>query len=250
VAEMKCVLIVQARMTSSRLPGKVLADVAGRPMLQQQLARLACCRLVDEIVVATTRNASDDPVAALAEAREVSSYRGDEDDVLLRMLGAAEQARADVVVRITGDCPLIDPGVVDRVIAALLEHTATCDYASNVVERTFPRGLDAEAFFMDTLRRCDRMATTKRQREHVTLLPRVDRKELFVSRHVTDPVDRSNLRWTVDTEKDLEMVRAIYEGMGLGDRVAGYQEILEFLDAHPELLLYDGVEKTWDPNPR
>jgi spore coat polysaccharide biosynthesis protein SpsF len=241
------VIIVQARTTSTRLPGKVLMDLVGRPMLAQQLRRLSHCRCADEIVVATTTNAADDPVTSLAREQGASVFRGSEDDVLGRFVGAARQAEADMVIRTTGDCPLIDPEVVDRVGEELTSHSDACDYASNVVRRTYPRGLDAEALFMDVLLRCDRLATTPSQREHVTLLPVVDRKELFLIRHVTAPRDHSALRWTVDTKEDLEFVRAVYAGMDLGARVAGHREIIDWLEGHPELDSREKPGRTWDP---
>ena len=161
---MKRVMIVQARATSSRLPGKVLLDLGGRPMLVQQLVRLRQCRNVDEIVVATTTETNDEPVVMLAREAGVHVFRGSSDDVLSRFVGAAQEARADVVVRVTADCPLIDPEVCDRVIAELVEHRSECDYASNVIRRTFPRGLDVEAMFFDVLLRMDRLRARRRRR--------------------------------------------------------------------------------------
>src|SRR5437016_4690285 len=128
---MRTAIIVQARMTSSRLPGKVLMPVAGRPMLEQQLRRLRRCRRAHEIVIATTINSADDPIAEVAWRQGVCLFRGSEYDVLGRYVKAARKACADVVVRVTADCPLIDPAVVDRVIGELLDRTGRCDYAAN-----------------------------------------------------------------------------------------------------------------------
>lgn len=150
---MKRVVIVQARMASTRLPGKVLTELGDRPMLAQQLRRLRRCQLADELVLATTRNAADDPIVAVAKAEDVRWYRGSEHDVLSRHVEAAREARADVVVRITADCPLIDPGVTDRVIRTLLDGAGSCDYAANVIEPTYPQGLDTEVMFQGTLER-------------------------------------------------------------------------------------------------
>ena len=244
---MRRVIIVQARMTAIRLPGKVLMDVAGQPMLAQQLRRLKLCTLVDDIVVATTTNVADNPVAVLAHREQVGCFRGSEQDVLARYLGAAREARADIVIRVTADCPLIDPQVTDCVIRELTDHAMECDYASNVLRRTYPRGLDVEAFFWDTLLRIDRLARSAAAREHVTILPRSEHPELFLCRSVEDNQNNADLRWTVDTAADLEYVRQLYVALNLSTRTASYPEILSYVRNHIELLRTDEVE-TWDPS--
>lgn len=235
---MRTVIIVQARMTSTRLPGKVLADLAGRPMLGQELARLKRCRRAEEIVVATTTNATDDPVVALAEREGVRWFRGDEHDVLSRYLGAARAARAEVVVRVTADCPLIEPTLVDEVVAALTGDGPArepADYASNIQRRTFPRGLDTEALYMDVLERVGRLGRTREAREHVTFFIHREHPELFLLRSVTGIEDHSDLRWTVDEPADLELVRRIYEIGGLGEREVAFGELVSLVRSHPEL---------------
>ena len=234
---MKRVVIIQARMTSTRLPGKVLIDLAGRPMLAQQVARLRRCRAVDELCLATTINAGDDPVAALGAAEGVTVHRGDEHDVLSRYLGAAEQCRADVVVRITADCPLLDPAILDGVVATLL--AGPCDYASNTLTRTYPRGLDVEAFHVDVLRRMARLATSPPAREHVTWFLHRERPELFVHRELTDGTDNSDLRWTVDTADDLALVRRIYEEAGMPARFVAYPELVGLVRRSKELSAWN-----------
>jgi len=223
-------------MTSSRLPGKVLTPVGGRPMLAQQLRRLGRCQRADEIVVATTTNATDDPVVALVEAEGLRWFRGSEADVLARYVGAAREAGAEIVVRITADCPLIDPAETDRVIAALEEHAAECDYAANVVRRTLPFGLDSEALFRDTLERVDRLGRSAPAREHVTHFILREHPELFLVQSVEGEEDHSSLRWTVDTADDLTLVQRLYEDLGLGERSLGYRDIVDHVTAHPELL--------------
>ena len=225
---MRRVVIVQARMTSTRLPGKVLADVAGKPMLERQLDRLARCRHADEIALATTTNADDDPLVALADRLGYGVHRGSEHDVLSRYADAAAKFRADVVVRVTSDCPLIDPELTDAVIEALGRDV---DYASNVLERHLPRGLDTEALWRDTLQRADRMATSKPAREHVTWHIHTEHPERFVLRSVRAPFDAADQRWTVDTPEDLELVRRVYDA--LGD--AGTAEVLAWLRAHRDV---------------
>lgn len=228
---MRRVIIVQARMGSTRLPGKVLADLCGRPMLAQQLRRLQTCRNVDEIVIATTTNDGDDPVVALAKAVGVRWFRGDERDVLDRYIGAAADARADVVARITADCPLIDPMVTDRVVAEAA--AGNVDYASNVLRRTYPKGLDAEAMPVDVLVRLGRLARSDAAREHVTWYIRQERPDLFVQSSIEDRHDHSALRWDVDTPEDLARIRQMYEALRLGDRVLGFEAILQHSDPAP-----------------
>jgi len=234
-------------MTSTRLPGKVLKDVAGRPMLAQQIRRLKQCACLDDIVIASTENAADDPIVQAAAAESVGCFRGSEQDVLSRVVGAAEMARADVVVRLTADCPLIDAGVVDKVVRVLMDSASECDYASNIFERTYPRGLDAEAMFVDTLKRMDRLATSKPAREHVTVYIRSERRDLFLVRSVKDIQDNSDLRWTVDTQADLDIIREIYTQLELSNRALPYTEILAYVRAHPELISIDEEGRTWDP---
>jgi len=234
---MKRAVIIQARMTSTRLPGKVLMDLAGRPMLAQQIRRLREARRVDDIVVATSTLSTDDPVAACAGREGIGAFRGDERDVLKRFAGAAAHVGADLAVRVTGDCPLIDPGEVDRVIQALEDRRGEFDYASNVIERTFPRGLDTEALYRDTLERVERLGRSPEAREHVTWFINRERPELFARHSVKDGENNSDLRWTVDTADDLELIRKIYQALDLGARVAPYREILAVVRARPELAV-------------
>ncbi len=225
---MRRVVIVQARMTSTRLPGKVLADVAGKPMLERQLERLARCRQADEIALAITTNPDDDPLAELAGRLGYGIHRGSEHDVLSRYAGAAARFRADVVVRVTSDCPLIDPEQTDAVIEAL---TSEVDYAANVLERRLPRGLDSEALWRDVLDRCDRMATSTPAREHVTWHIHSEHPERFVLRSVVADLDAADLRWTVDTPEDLALVRYVYEA--LGD--VSSADLVAWMRAHPDV---------------
>lgn len=218
-------------MGSSRLPGKVLADLHGRPLLGRQLDRLRRCRRADELCIATTTSPADDALAAFAAAEGVPVFRGDEADVLSRYVGAAELTRAELVVRVTADCPLIDPDVTDAVIERATEPDAACDYASNVATRRFPRGLDTEVVFADVLRRVARLATSRPAREHVTWFIHSERPELFVRREVIAGTDDSDLRWTVDTAEDLAAVRALWAAAG----DAPFAKLLEVARAHPEI---------------
>ncbi len=246
---MKRVIFIQARMGSTRLPGKVLMDVAGKPMLSQQIRRLKECTAIDEIVIATTVNIADDSIVRIAHKEGVGCFRGSEQDVLGRFVGAAQQYKADVIVRITADCPLIDPKITDRVIKELINHSNEYDYASNVINRTYPQGLDVEAFYADTLLRMNRLAQSQPSREHVTFFLRYERPELFLCGSVIDDEDNSSLRWTVDTEADLSLIRALYNGLNLGEKVALYPEILAYVKSHPELSRINADVKKWNPIP-
>jgi spore coat polysaccharide biosynthesis protein SpsF len=229
----KTVAIIQARVGSSRLRGKVLLPLAGEPMLARVIERASRARLVDEVVVATTTSQSDDAIEALCRQLSVPCIRGSEADVLSRYCAAAAAHSADAIVRITSDCPLIDPTLVDLVVTALTTPDQA-DYAANIVgRRTFPRGLDAEAMTSATLDRLDRDAVESSLREHVTLY--IHRNPaLFRTRAVTGDVDRSGLRWTVDTQDDYELVSRIYDAFG-SDRFST-DEILAVLTEHPEWM--------------
>jgi spore coat polysaccharide biosynthesis protein SpsF len=221
---MKVVAVVQARAGSTRLPGKVLMEVGGRPMLAQILRRVAAADRVDEVVLATSDLERDDPVAAVAEAEGFGVFRGSEEDVLARFLGAARGADADVVVRITGDCPLIAPEVIDAVVERLVEDGA--DYASNVLRRTFPKGLDAEALTMDALERIGELGTSPEAREHVTWFAYRERPDLFRLASVEGDDEHADIDWSVDTEQDLQRVRELYENHGLGQRLRPWAELI------------------------
>jgi spore coat polysaccharide biosynthesis protein SpsF len=239
------VVIVQARMTSTRLPGKVLMDLAGRPLLERELERLARCERADEIVLAVTTNPDDDPLVALARRLGLRWHRGSEHDVLARYVGAAREADADLVARVTADCPLIDPEETDAVIRALEEQRA--DYAANILERTLPRGLDTEALWRDVLERTARLATSQPAREHVTWFCRSERPDLFVLHSVRRPFDAADLRWTVDTPQDLDLVRRLYAELGLHEAPVPLAAVLAHVRAHPELAAINAGVDQKDP---
>lgn len=242
---MRVVAIVQARMTSTRLPGKVLAPIAGRPMLARVIERLERARRLSGVWVACTAGAADDGVADLARQLGAGVFRGPEEDVLTRFVGAARAAAAEVVVRITADCPLIMPEVVDRVVADLVDHPRSADYAANVLRRTYPRGLDAEALFIDSLLRADRYASTPEEREHVTLAIRRDPRR-FARISVEDSDDASSLRWTVDTALDLEHLNRLYRVAGIDSARPGYRDLVALCRSEPDLWHLD-TGATWDP---
>ena len=233
-------------MTSARLPGKVLMDLAGRPLLERELERLARCDRADEIVLAVTTNSDDDPLVALADKLGHRWHRGSEHDVLARYRGAAREAGADLVVRVTSDCPLIDAQETDVVIGALEEGRA--DYASNILERTLPRGLDAEALWRDVLERTARLATSRPAREHVTWFCHTERPDLFALHSVRRPYDAADLRWTVDTSQDLELVRRLYADLGLAEAPLPLADVIAHVRAHPELAAINAGIDQKDPD--
>ena len=238
---MRTVAIVQARMGSSRLPGKVLADLAGATMLARVIERLRAARTIDDVVIATSQLGGDDAVAREAERLGAGVHRGSEHDVLARFLGAAEEFSADAIVRVTADCPLLDAGVVDRVVGALGRDV---DYASNTHERTFPRGLDVEALHRDTLERIGRLGTSPAAREHVTAFI-MEQPQLFRVRQVRGARDDSDLRWTVDTPEDLAMVRGLYAALLMP---APYEIVVAAVRAQPELAAANAhvTQKPWE----
>lgn len=203
---MTTVAVIQARCGSTRFPRKVLAELQGRPMLTHIIERVSRATLVDRVVVATTTLARDDDVASLVLASGAGLTRGPEDDVLTRYVQAAREHDADVVVRITADCPLTDPAVVDALIRARADQEA--DYASNVEPPTYPEGYDCEVFTHECLTRLDREATAPYLREHVTALTR-ERPDLFRIARVASDRDLSWIRLTVDVPADLARVETL-----------------------------------------
>jgi spore coat polysaccharide biosynthesis protein SpsF len=236
---MKTVVIVQARMTSTRLPGKVLKPVLGKPLLEYQLERLKRIRSADTIVIATTTNETDQPIVELCERLGIPCYRGPEDDVLARYYGAAVEQKAEVVVRVTSDCPVIDPDICDQVIRHYVKNRYTVDY---VRMEGFPRGLDTEVFSFQTLEKSFHGAKKRPEREHVT--PYIYRHpELFQVEYFNSPEDRSYHRWTVDTPEDFELVRRIITELYPQYSEFGYRDILTLLEEHPAWVFINAEVK-------
>lgn len=224
--------ILQARMSSTRLPGKVLAPVLGRPMLARQLERLARARRLDRLVVATSTDPGDDPLAALCAELGTACFRGSLDDVLDRFHGALADTGATHAVRLTADCPLTDPALIDALVDF---HVAGgYDYASNCVRPTFPDGLDAEILRVDVLERAWREARDPVEREHVTQYV-VKRPAVFRIGGLENDEDLSALRWTVDEPADLEFVRAVYAELHPADPAFGWRDVLALVRRRPEI---------------
>jgi spore coat polysaccharide biosynthesis protein SpsF len=229
----KTIIIVQARMTSTRLPGKVLMEVRGKSLLEYQIERLRQVRLADELVIATTTNDTDQPIVELCERLGAAYYRGSEEDVLSRYYEAATQSGADVVVRVTSDCPLIDPGVMDEVIALYINNRDKYDYVSNTLERTYPRGLDTEVFSMAALEKAYNEAREQPEREHVTLFI-YRRPEQFPLANSSSATDYSYHRWTVDTPEDFALIKRIFMGLYPVNSRFTWLEVLDLLNENPE----------------
>lgn len=229
---MRTVAVIQARTGSTRLPGKVLLPLLGEPVLTHVVRRVARARRLDAVVIATTVEPADDAIEDLARASGWSLVRGSESDLVARYLLAARRHGAEIVVRVTSDCPLIDPDVVDGVVAALADTGA--DYASNTLPpRTYPRGLDAEAFTIAALERVDREDLDPASREHAT--PFLYRHpELFDLAPVPlgGAEDYANLRWTLDTPEDYRLITAIYEA--LANDTFGWRDALAACQANPD----------------
>ncbi len=229
------VAIIQARMGSTRLPGKVLMDIEGEPMLVRVVERVRQSHQIKEVIVATTITDSDDPVHELCTARGYAVYRGSEDDVLDRYYQAALKFNATTIVRLTADCPLIDPGVIDQTLTEFRERGV--DFAANRLpppwKRTFPEGLDVEVCRFEALERAWREAEQRHQREHVMpyFYEEAGRFNIFVLQH--DP-DYGRYRFSVDETADLELVRQIYRRLPSQDEFSWY-DIIQLLNSDPAL---------------
>jgi spore coat polysaccharide biosynthesis protein SpsF len=224
--------ILQARMSSSRLPGKVLLPVGEEPMVGRQIDRLARVRGIDNLVVATSDDASDDLLVEYLESRGVPVVRGSLNDVLDRFITVLDEFGPESVVRLTADCPLVSPAVADQVISEF--HASGADYASNTLQPTFPDGLDVEVVKADVLRWVAANSTDPHEREHVTLGV-YRRPERFSLLNVRGSSDFSDLRWTVDNSDDLEFVRSVYSRLYLENPEFEFEDVLSLLRAEPSL---------------
>jgi len=226
-------------MSSSRLPGKVLADLAGAPMILRQIERLSRARRLGRIVVATSDQASDDVLAARLDQAGVAVFRGSLNDVLARFIGAMDAFGATgTVVRLTADCPLADPVVIDETVALHLASDA--DYTSNTpARRSYPKGLDVEVFRAEALRTAARETADPYDREHVTpFLYR--RPERFRIAGLEQAADEGEVRWTVDRPDDLDFVRAVYAGLYSADPAFTSDDVRAFVRGRPDLVQVGG----------
>jgi len=228
----KVIGIIQARTDSTRLPNKTLKDIQGKPLILHVIERVQHATSIEKVVLATTTRSIDTPLADLVQTQGIPVYRGDCDDVLDRYYQAATQYHGAVIVRITGDCPLIDPHVIDTIVQIFLQHHY--DYVTNTLQPTYPDGLDVEVFSYKALQKAWNEATLTSEREHVTAYIR-NHPELFTLYDIKNPVDLSKYRWTVDQQEDLDFVREIYKRLSKKQKIFYMEDIVELLQQHPQL---------------
>lgn len=240
---MNTVAIIQARMGSTRLPAKIMKKINGRTVLDHVLARVSACPRLNGIVVATTTAPADDAVMAESVKQGARCFRGSESDVLSRYYLAAQESQADVIVRITSDCPLYDPELLTQMLddfKAKISAGDKVDYLSNVLERTFPRGLDTEIFTGMALERAHREARQPFEREHVTPYFYQNPRK-FALRSFRQAADLSGYRWTLDTPDDLRFVEAVYGALYASGRRFTTREVLDLLKRQPELAAINAL---------
>lgn len=231
---MKTLAILQARVSSSRLPGKVLLPILGEPMLFRQIERIRRAEHIDQLIVATSTDPSDDILARDCAGRGVVCVRGNLDDVLDRFVSSALPYLPEVIIRLTGDCPLTDPVLIDAMMERF--EMGKLDYLSNADPPTFPDGLDVEVMRFECLLAAHREAKLPSEREHVTPFLRAH-PERFRLGNFQSATNLSALRWTVDEPQDLEFVRSVYQGIYPTNPDFSTEDILEFLDSNPKLQL-------------
>lgn len=231
---MKIGIIVESRMRSTRLPGKILLPILGKPALELMVERLKRVREADEIIIATTDKDCDLVIADFAEKWGVKFFRGSEEDVLLRVLQAAKKFAVDVIVEITSDCPLADPGIISDCINRFLD--SDVDYLSNVILRTYPRGLDIQVFKTAVLEKVDSLTEDSAHREHVTLYI-YEHPERYKLMNVSAEhgLQLAEQRLTLDTPYDYFVIREVFEKLYPQNKDFGYRDIYNFLMKHPEV---------------
>ncbi|HAU35906.1 MAG TPA: acylneuraminate cytidylyltransferase, partial [Lysinibacillus sp.] len=228
---MRIVAIIQARMGSTRLPGKILKKVNGRSLLSYQLERLQQSNYINDLVIATTIDEKDDLIVEFCKKNNILWFRGSEEDVLARYYETAKTFKADVIVRITSDCPIIDVQVVDKTIWNFMDNNF--EYVSNTVERTYPRGLDTEVFTFAALEKAYNEATLARDREHVTAYFYTN-PDVFKVGSVQNEVDYSKYRWTVDTEEDFQLIKNIIEKLFFKNPQFTLHDTVNLMEANPD----------------
>ena len=246
---MKVVATIEARMTSSRLPGKVMLPALDRPLLAHLTSRLKAAPSIDEIVLATTVNATDDVLEEFANQDGIKVFRGSEEDVMSRVIGAAESAQADVVVEITGDCPIIDPDLVEQTIR-MFNRNEKAVYCANSVISCYPDGMDTQVMTLKALKRSLSMTNDPLDREHVSRHI-VQNPQLFPHVYLIAP---PSLHWpglglTLDEPSDYELIRTLIENLGRDNPLFGCGDVIRFLRANPQVLKINDMVQRKDARP-
>jgi spore coat polysaccharide biosynthesis protein SpsF len=232
---MRTVMIVQARMTSTRLPGKVMKEVLGKPLLEYQIERLRRVKLIDTAVIACTVNPADEAIVALCERLPIPFFRGPEEDVLSRYHGAAAVQHADAIVRVTSDCPIIDPMVIDQTIQYYLDGHGQLDYVTNAFERSYPLGMDTEILSFRALHEAFLEARDPLEREHVTAFI-YRRPQRYRLANLTLTPSEAHHRWTVDTAEDFELISRIIGALYPRKSDFSMGDVLDLLRDHPQWM--------------
>jgi len=234
--------IVQARMGSTRLPGKTLIEIEGKPLLEHVINRIRYSKTIDDIIIATTTGPEDKAIVSMAEKLHVATYTGSSDDVLDRFYQAASLFSAKKIVRITADDPFKDPKVIDEIVNYFFSHPEL-DYVSNTIEPSYPVGIDVEVFSYEALKTSWQEAESFRDREHVT--PYIwCNPSLFKVANYKHTQQLSHLRWTIDTKEDLQMTREVYKKLYVEDEIFNMNDILQLINKHPHISdINSGVEQ-------
>ena len=238
--------IVEARMGATRLPGKTLMPIAGRPVLALLLERLRRSRMIDEVIVAAPVNPEDDVIEQFCKYRDIKCFRGSSEDVLARVYNAAKEYDTDIVVEVTGDCPLLDPWLIDECIKIF--KGSDCDYLSNFIEQSYPPGIDVQIFTFRALEEMHKIAKDERFREHVSLfiLKNPDRYKM---KNVTAPEEYRYPDWhlELDEQKDYELIKKIYETLYPGKPAFTTREVIKLLKDNPDWLeINKDIQRTWE----
>lgn len=228
--------ILQGRLSSTRLPGKVLKDLHGSPMIIRQIERLRNSNKIDKLVVATSVDSTDDELARVLHSEGVEVRRGSLDDVVQRFGKVVDEFNPGIIVRLTADCPLTDPNIIDQVIDSHIKTGA--DYSSNTLVPTYPDGLDIECISVGAFNKMRTLNLSESEKEHVTMAI-YSNPDMFTLNSVSQIIDLSHLRWTVDVQEDLNFVRRIYQHLYDENKNFGQTEILELLQLHPGLSRTD-----------
>lgn len=230
----KIIAAIQARMGSRRLPQKVMRLIEGKTMIERIWERLNACKEIDEIVLATSTRKENDVLAEYVKRIGLACVRGSEEDLIQRHSAVLERYKGDALVRITADCPLVDPLVVDTLVGVYRQHTKSVDLVSNIFPRTYPKGLDTEVIPLHTFKRLEEEVKDPRYRELTTYYI-MEHPQSFIIKNIEYKEDISQLRWTVDYPEDLEFVQKIYEALYTNNRIFTMEDILKFLTQHPEI---------------